>query len=295
MLKVDKTVYRRLTIVMEKQMKYVFSCIISLIFATVLISCESTQDSLNVKNSADIIPKKAQQEILDLLSTKATETKYAVIYTSKDVMNSNAGKIPMLAGEISTSVKKVIDFIEPYTLKNKAPLNVLIVPDFTKLEGLTYTAAYRNQKYMIVGGKDIDNLSYIEAVAMAVTKDQRALWLKVGHGLFLKDYFGENFKFANYVDNLDKMSSRIVTNLPSFSGRMSRFIGMNIPEINTDEEWQVYYILSGSFVKYLYNKLGKDDFYKMYESSNPAEFIKITTGSELNDLKENWLLLVKTY
>ena len=66
-----------------------------------------------------------------------------------------------------------------------------------------------------------------------------------------------------------------------------------IPEFPTREERRAFYILSGSFVKYLYTVIGIENLMRVYKAKDTSKAVAEITGKTLDMLKNEWIQDVK--
>lgn len=114
-----------------------------------------------------------------------------------------------------------------------------------------------------------------------------SLWLIEGLAVHLADTLGVEDLWPNYSENLHKHAKRFISNQEALN-----FIGVKgffwlDPTTNTGE---AFYTLSGSFVRYLTQHLGKADFKNCYSSNDFDLTISNTTNKTFDVWKEEWIM-----
>ena len=118
-----------------------------------------------------------------------------------------------------------------------------------------------------------------------------SLWIREGLAIFLNDKLGGYPAFPNFGRDIDKSAKLL---LDYKSKNVLKMIGQEgIPDFSDREEREVFYILSGSFVKFLEIHLGINRFKELYEQENMREaFIRIT-GKGVDEWKNEWMNSLK--
>jgi len=132
---------------------------------------------------------------------------------------------------------------------------------------------------------------YIHETVHALLGQNQIKWLEDGIAVFLNDYFHSDPSFPNFGVNLDRFSLKVINSENSYllsldNSYFSFVSGMSDKRVF---ERRAVYILSGSFIKYLIEKYGKDRFLKAYISFNFEE----SFGMKIDDLKAQWVEYLK--
>jgi hypothetical protein len=119
-------------------------------------------------------------------------------------------------------------------------------------------------------------------------------WLLEGLAVHLADTLGVEKLWPNYSENLHKHAKRFANNT-SYKQALN-YIGVsgfyNVdPTSNIGE---AFYSLSGSFVRYLLQNIGKTNFMKYYSSSNFNSSLYTATQKTFNDWEKEWINYLAT-
>jgi len=270
--------------------------IYTILLAVLIITSGCSNDKKKIfpkEPNGTNIPKAAQQAITKAKAGNEYNSEYAKIFLDKEFAST-----PQSDATISAKIDKAISNVEKFIPKEyqkpAGKYTVYVISGMPPYEALTYTASVSNEKVLILGADTPHKIPYTTAAAMACAKDQKEIWLRAGYGVFVNDIFGNEANFANYGADLDQLSAKILTNLPKFTERVAQKVGKDDYDHLTKEEWQVFYIMAGSFVKYIYKKVEKENFYKIYTSEDPITTIREITGRSIIDLKDDWIIYLRT-
>jgi len=152
---------------------------------------------------------------------------------------------------------------------------------------------YHPRKYMFpvifLTWADEKKAPYIHETVHIIAWDWNTLWIKEGLAVFLNDKLGGYPSFPNFGKDLDKLAR---TNL-RFSFTLG-IVGRNgIPKFSDRKERRLFYIFSGSFVKFLYERIGIQKLMEIYKAKNTEKAIAEITGKELDIWKKEWIDSIK--
>jgi hypothetical protein len=114
-------------------------------------------------------------------------------------------------------------------------------------------------------------------------------WLIEGLAVHTADTLSVEKLWPNYSENLHKHAKRFINNI--FYKDALNYIGVNgfygvDPTTYTGE---AFYTLSGSFIRYLIQKLGKSNFMKCYSSADFKSALYLASQKSFDDWEKEWL------
>jgi arsenate reductase-like glutaredoxin family protein len=112
-------------------------------------------------------------------------------------------------------------------------------------------------------------------------------WLSEGLAVYLNDHLGGDPTHLNIEDNLDLLSSKIIKS-KKYKDVIHYFPTAFYP---TYKQRKAFYILAGSFVKFIKNKYGKENLLKIYNSVE----VQDVTNRSLKQIKKDWLDYLKSF
>lgn len=211
-------------------------------------------------------------------------TRYAEIHIEKDYLSKK--EILEVSERIEEGIEKVKNYLGAKYLNF----------DFSKFK----------IKYFIKDGNFVSNaapssgiifLSYVkqkhapylhETVHVLASNfaNDTETWLSEGLAVYLNDYLGGYPAFANFGKDLDILSKQII-NSEEFRDVVMYFPMAFIPNQN---KRKAFYILAGSFVKFIENNYGKENLLEIY--NNPKEINKIMNKT-IEQIKNDWINYLK--
>lgn len=129
------------------------------------------------------------------------------------------------------------------------------------------------------------NAPYVHETVHIIAWDWSAPWLEEGLAVFLNDELSGYPSFPNYGEDLDTLAKSMLV----YTSALQKIDRNEIPEFPTREERRAYYILSGSFVKYVYNVIGIEKLMRIYKAEDTRKAFAEITGKTLNRWKNEWL------
>lgn len=126
---------------------------------------------------------------------------------------------------------------------------------------------------------------YVHETVHIIAWDWNTLWIKEGLAVFLNDKLNGYPAFPNYGNDIDKAAkSKLRYKLALWK------IGRNgVPTFSDSDERQVFYILSGSLVKYLYAHIGAEKLMDIYKAKDTKQAVYEITGKNLDIWKKEWI------
>lgn len=149
--------------------------------------------------------------------------------------------------------------------------------------------AYQPRKYMhpviFLSHASMNRAPYVHETVHIIAWNWHSLWLKEGLAIFINDKLGGYPSFPNFGKNIDRYAKRNL-HLSSILAK----IGQNgVPRFSNQTERGVFYIFSGSFVKFIYENIGIEKLMKIYHDENTSKAVEEVTGKEIDIWKKEWI------
>jgi len=126
---------------------------------------------------------------------------------------------------------------------------------------------------------------YVHETVHIIAWDWNTLWIKEGLAVFLNDKLGGYPAFPNFGADIDEFAKSKLTHKYPL-----KLIGQNgIPKFPDRVERRLFYIFSGSFVKYLYTHIGIDKLIEIYVAKDTQKAVAEKTGKTLDVWKKDWI------
>jgi hypothetical protein len=126
---------------------------------------------------------------------------------------------------------------------------------------------------------------YVHETVHIIAWDWYAPWLEEGLAVFLNDALNGYPSFPNFGENIEELAPKMLR----FKEAL-REIGLyEPPEFTSKIERRAFYILSGSFVKYLCDQFGVTKFMQIYKAEDSNKAAVNITGKKLQTLKAEWV------
>jgi hypothetical protein len=130
---------------------------------------------------------------------------------------------------------------------------------------------------------------FVHETVHIIAWDWHTLWLKEGLAIFLNDKLGGYPSFPNFGKNIDKLAKSNLR-FPSIIAKIGQD---GIAKFSNREERRIFYLLSGSFVKFIYDNIGMEKLMKIYREKNTSNAVKELTGKKLDVWKKEWIDSIK--
>ncbi|MFH1368641.1 MAG: hypothetical protein ABII64_05910 [Elusimicrobiota bacterium] len=146
--------------------------------------------------------------------------------------------------------------------------------------------------YIILCGSYLKTAPYLYLTVRLVAWNSNERWLQDGLALYLNDKLGGWPTWPNFGVDLDLKAKNYFEDgnpLKYFALEMYKKIGENTAPQFEIGEYEIFSVLSASFVKYLDDNLGTDQFMSIYESKNPKQTIYQLTRKGMDKWKDEWL------
>jgi hypothetical protein len=219
---------------------------------------------------------------------KIAENKYSIIYAVSNYMTDN--EVAKLSSNIDTVIIRICAY-----------LNTSIAKEYSGFKGkVTYfiepgiiPRSYQGSPIPIVSiTKDNSLLSmYAHETVHNFSMNTYSLWLIEGLAVNLADTLGVEELWPNYSKDLHVYAKYFINDNEAINYiGVSGFFWVN-PTTGTG---QAFYSLSGSFVKYLIQNMGKSNFMKCYSSPDFYSSIYISTQKSFDVWKNEWLKFLGT-
>lgn len=211
----------------------------------------------------------------------------SILWVEKGYLSK--AKAKRLHIKIDKSILEVEDFIGIQFDNDAYQTDKIEYFIHSKREPSHTITAYQPRKYMhpviFLSFTSEKRAPYVHETIHIIAWDWYSLWLKEGLAIFLNDKLGGYPSFPNFGKSIDKLAK---SNL-HFSSVLAK-IGQNgVPRFSNQTERRVFYILSGSFVKFIYENIGIEKLMKIYHEENTSNAVKEVTGKELDTWKKEWI------
>jgi len=193
---------------------------------------------------------------------------------------------------------------EIYEIAKKIEQGIVRVKDYLGEEFLAMDTSKYKIKFYIRDGNFISNaggrtikLSYVkeknapyihEIVHILASYNGFKKWISEGLAVYLNDYLGGYPSPPNFGKDLDELSKEIIK-----KKELKEVLSFNNTYVNpnmvSQEKRMAFYILSGSLVKYIEEKYGKEKLLKMYNSIN----INGVIDKSFDEIKKEWITYVE--
>jgi len=131
---------------------------------------------------------------------------------------------------------------------------------------------------------------YAHETVHLFTMNTSSQWLIEGIAVHLADSLGVEDLWPNFAEDLHAHAKRFISNQTALN-----YIGVPgfFPADPTTSFGEAFYSLSGSFVRYLSQHLGKRDFLNCYSSYDIRSTMFTLTNKSLKDWEDEWLEFLK--
>jgi hypothetical protein len=199
------------------------------------------------------------------------------------------GEAELLQKRIDKSIKEIENFIgikfdmEAYK-RDKIEYFV-----HSKREASHTITGYRPRKYMhpvvfLTYAAEM-RAPYVHETVHIIAWDWNTLWIKEGLAVFLNDKLDGYPAFPNFGNDIDEFAKSMLR----FESPL-KLIGQNgIPRFSDRKERRMFYIFSGSFVKYLYTHLEIGKLMDIYKPKDTKKAVAKITGKNLDNWKKEWI------
>lgn len=263
-----------------KHNKKVCSILVILTFFTGLLSSCGADET--VDSNIHIEMKEVEE---NRLYGYVLTTEHAEIFVEKDYLN----KSEMM--EIAEKIEKGINDVKDYLGDEYCKF------DFSTFEKITYYI--KSGEFVSGAGPGVVRLAYVkekrspyihETVhALALLNNTK--WLQEGLAEHLEYYLMGYLVGQKGEQDIDKLSKLIASDdsskhVLSFDNKFAYVA--STASIKQKKENKAFYIMSGSLVKYIEHRYGKEKLLRIYYSED-IEDIKNITGKSFDDIKNEWL------
>ena len=202
-------------------------------------------------------------------------------------------KVKRLHKKIDNSIREIENFIGIKFDIDAYKTDKIEYFIHSKREPSHTITGYYPQKYMhpviFLSFASEKKAPFVHETVHIIAWDWHTLWLKEGLAIFLNDKLGGDPSFPNFGKDLDELAE---SNL-HFSSIMAKIGQDGITEFSNQTERRIFYILSGSFVKFIYENIGIEKLMKIYKEKDTSNAVKELTGKELDIWKKEWIDSIK--
>ena len=130
--------------------------------------------------------------------------------------------------------------------------------------------------------------SYVKQIVNLIAWNWHTLWLKEGLAVFLNDRFSEHASFPNFGESIDRLAGEAIRD-EADRGALELLGRNGVPEFRRNRRMRrMFYVLSGSFARYLERNIGIAKFMEIYTARNASLKIPELTGKPVAEWKSEW-------
>ena len=148
---------------------------------------------------------------------------------------------------------------------------------------------YQPRKYMhpvvFLGFAAEGKSPYLHETVHIIAWDWHTPWIEEGLAVFLNDTLNGDPAFPNYGKDIDREAKSML----GYKSALRLVGNQGIPAFPNWEERRAFYILAGSFTKYLHTELGMDKLMRIYQAKDTNKAVHEITGHKLDMLTKEWL------
>lgn len=136
---------------------------------------------------------------------------------------------------------------------------------------------------------------YLPLTVKLIARKCEADWLKEGLALFLNEKFDGWHVWPLYNIKIDSKAREMfdeTSPVKYFALELYKKIGENAAPQLEYGEYEIFIVMSASFVKYLDGHIGNGQLMEIYSSNNPKQAIQEITGKSIEIWKDEWFKAV---
>ena len=130
---------------------------------------------------------------------------------------------------------------------------------------------------------------YIHELVHIIAWNSYTLWLKEGLAVYLNDHLEGQPSFPNFGVNLNRLAKTAVNRSRNAISALNLVGRDGYFRFQNRQIRRLFYIFSGSFVEFLFNRIELSKFMKIYASREPVRYIRVHTSKKLSAWKSEWL------
>ena len=218
-------------------------------------------------------------------------TEHAIFYSQSDYLNED--EIREFAKRVDTGIIEIETYLN-MKLDSDHYINSRI---FVNINDSMNEPEFNNENNDIEHTAiiSVDNIKekkapYIHELIHLIAWEYSSTWIKEGLAIYLNDMFNGDPTYPNNGYDIDKLSLQFYNNGTLESLKAFDLLGENgFPNYEDVETEKIFYIFSASFVKYIENSIGTNDFIDIYKSSDTKNSLENITGKSIQILKDEWI------
>ena len=170
-------------------------------------------------------------------------------------------------------------------------------------DGISHVAGSYNQPkywhpFVYLYNANKNRCSYLHETVHIFKWNYFSLWIREGLAINLDLLLSEYPGFPTFGKDIDSFTIDAIISINNDNNLQYKaalnlaysLVGKNgIHYFKDLMVRKLFYLISGSFSKYLINTFGLDIFMEFYESKDTFSSIQNSTGFTVNELKENWI------
>lgn len=218
-------------------------------------------------------------------------TEHAIFYCQSDYLSED--EIRGFAKRVDTGIVEIETYLN-MKLDSDKYINSRI---FVDINGSMNEPEFNNENTDLEHTAiiSIDNVKenqapYIHELTHLIAWKYSSAWTKEGLAIYLNDIFNGYPTYPNNGYDIDKLSLQFYNNGTLKSLTAFNLLGENgFPNYEDIEIEKIFYIFSASFVKYIENSIGTNNFVNIYESQDTKNSLENITGKSIKVLKDEWI------
>lgn len=255
---------------------------IGFVFLGLLFACQTIPTSEYSGTSEDLNLIKSIKNNANKFSSERS-----ILWVEKGYLSDE--EINLLQERIDKGIADIENFIGVNFDKEVYKKDKIEYFVHSKKEASHTITRYQPRKYMspvvFLTYADVFRTPYLHETVHIIAWDWNTLWMKEGLAVFLNDKLGGYPAFPNYGVDIDNLAKSNI----HFRNAMN-LVGQNgVPRFSDRKERRVFYIFSGSFVKYLHTNLGIKNLMEIYKPKNTKKAVAQITGKNLDKWKKEWV------
>lgn len=226
-----------------------------------------------------------------IASIKSNAEKYvldcSILWIEKGYLSKKEAHL--LQQKIEKAIRDIEDFIDLKFDKEAYKKEKIEYFVYSGQEASHTITGYQPRKYMhpviFLTFAAEKNAPYVHETVHIIAWDWNTPWIEEGLAVFLNDKLNGHPAFPNYGNDIDKLAKSML----GFKSALWLVGEKGIPEFSASEERRAFYILSGSFTKYLYTHVGIEKLMRIYKAKDTQKAVAEITGKKLDMLKKEWI------
>lgn len=125
--------------------------------------------------------------------------------------------------------------------------------------------------------------AYLHETVHIIAWHWRSVWMKEGLAVYLNDKLNGDPMFPNFGMNLENLAKQNLSKLSTVPFPLD-----GIVHFTGIKQKKLFYIFAGSFVGYIFQKVGAKKFMEIYNADNTEQKLKKVTNHDIEYWKSSW-------